>query len=48
MTTDTLTPQQIKAVEDMIARRMDNTGETRKQACDHILNYLTQFQATDA
>ena len=45
MTPNTLTPQQIKDVEAMIARRMDNTGETRSQACAHILAYITNRNA---
>jgi len=26
--------------EAMVLRRMENTGETREQASDHIVNYL--------
>ena len=37
----TLTKPQIDALEDMIKRRIDNTGESRKEACEHIRNYLT-------
>ena len=40
--TKELNKTQIKALEDMIARRMEYTEETRAQACDHILNYLRQ------
>jgi len=36
-----LTDEQKEAIEQMIARRIENTGETRKQACSHILSYLT-------
>ena len=36
-----LTKQQIDAIEEMIARRMSNTGESRAEACAHIYNYLT-------
>lgn len=35
-----LNKTQIKALEDMIARRMENTEETRAEACEHIANYL--------
>ena len=35
-----LTAEQIKALEDTIARRMSNTGETREQACAGIATYL--------
>ena len=38
-----LTEEQIKAIEGMIARRMDNTNESREEACDHIANYLQQL-----
>ena len=40
MTTSNPTPEQITALEDMIARRMENAGETREQACGHISAYL--------
>lgn len=35
-----LTQEQIDALEGMIKRRMDNTNETREQACAHIADYL--------
>lgn len=35
-----LTPEQIDALEDMIARRMANTGETRREACTHIARFF--------
>ena len=35
-----LTQQQIDGIEGMISRRIENAGETREQACAHILNYL--------
>jgi hypothetical protein len=38
-----LTNEQIAALEEMIARRMDNTGETREQACGHIENFLREY-----
>jgi hypothetical protein len=38
-----LTPEQVDAIEGIIARRMANTGETREQACLHILKALGFF-----
>ena len=35
-----LNKTQIKALEDMISRRMNNTQETRAEASEHIANYL--------
>jgi hypothetical protein len=35
-----LTPEQVDAIEGIIARRMANTGETREQACLHISKAL--------
>ena len=35
-----LTDEAIEEIEAMIARRMSNTGETREEACDHILGTL--------
>ena len=40
-----LTEQQIKLLEDMIQRRITNTGESREQASKHISAYL-KFRAT--
>jgi hypothetical protein len=37
----------IEALEDMIARRMKNTGETRAQACAAVSDFLTRFAARD-
>lgn len=37
----------IEALEDMITRRMKNTGETRPQACAAISDFLTRFAARD-
>ena len=37
-----LTEEQIAALEGMISRRMQNTQETRKEACEHIAQYITQ------
>ena len=36
-----LTDQQIQALEDMITRRMENTGEDRETAVWHIRSYLS-------
>ncbi len=35
-----LTQEQIDAIEDVLARRMQNTGETRAQASEHIASLL--------
>jgi len=35
-----LTQEQIDAVEGMVSRRMENTSETRAEACEHISAYL--------
>jgi hypothetical protein len=35
-----LTQEQINAIEDVLARRMKNTGETRAQASEHISSLL--------
>ena len=35
-----MTQEQINALEDMIARRMENTGEDRAAAAAHIQAYL--------
>ena len=40
MTNTNLTDEQKQAVDDMVTRRMDNTGETWEQARDHIVQYL--------
>jgi len=37
-----LTNEQIAEIEAMIIRRMGNTGETREQACEHIVNWLRE------
>ena len=37
---DSLTKQQIDYLEEMIQRRMENTGESRDESCEHITNYL--------
>ena len=31
-----------QAFDDMVQRRMDNTGETQQQAIDHIVVLLTE------
>ena len=38
-----LTQEQIDAIEGMIARRMENTDESREEACTHIANYLKKL-----
>ena len=35
-----LTDDAVEALEGMVARRMSNTGETREEACDHIMDTL--------
>ena len=35
-----LTAEQIEALEGMITRRMESTGQTREQATKHLENYL--------
>ena len=37
---DGLSAEQKAALDDMVRRRMANTGETREQACAHIAAYL--------
>ena len=37
-----LTKEQITAIEDVLARRMKNTGETRAQASEHISSLLLE------
>ena len=37
-----LTKEQITAIEDVLARRMKNTGETRAQAIEHISSLLLE------
>ena len=38
-----LTKEQINAIEGMIARRMENTNESREEACNHIASYLKKL-----
>ena len=38
-----LTKEQIDAVEGMVSRRMENTSETREEACAHISDYLLKI-----
>ena len=40
-----LTNEQIVEIEAMITRRMSNTGETREQACEHIVNWLRELES---
>tara|TARA_R110002012_G_scaffold321319_1_gene548640 strand:- start:905 stop:1051 length:147 start_codon:yes stop_codon:yes gene_type:complete len=35
-----LTPQQMKSLDEMVQRRMDNTKETFDEAKSHIINYF--------
>jgi hypothetical protein len=37
------TDQAIEALESMIGRRMSNTGETREEACDHLITYIENY-----
>ncbi|QNI58946.1 hypothetical protein SynBIOSU31_02080 [Synechococcus sp. BIOS-U3-1] len=39
-----MTPEQFEAINEMVARRMQNTGENRIQACRHINRYLERRQ----
>jgi hypothetical protein len=41
-----LTNEQIAALEEMIVRRMENTGETREQASAFIANFLREYAST--
>ena len=34
--TNELNSEQMQAIEEMIARRMTNTGESREEACDQL------------
>ena len=45
--TEELTQEQIDAIEGLIKRRMDGTGETRAEASDFLLNYLQERQTND-
>ena len=40
--TEELTQEQIDAIESFIARRIENTGETRAQASEHISSLLLE------
>ena len=40
--TEELTQEQIDAIESIIARRIENTGETRSQASEHISSLLLE------
>lgn len=41
MTTTNNIPEQLKEIEEMIQRRMANTGETRQESAAHLYAYLT-------
>ena len=40
MTNTNLTNEQKQAVDDMVTRRMENTGESKAEASKHIIKYL--------
>jgi hypothetical protein len=40
--TNQLSNEQVQAIEEMIARRMTNTGETREVASQHIAEIFEQ------
>tara|TARA_R100000951_G_scaffold107335_1_gene102611 strand:+ start:1131 stop:1295 length:165 start_codon:yes stop_codon:yes gene_type:complete len=37
-----LSKEQMAALDDMVARRMEATGESRKEACFGVANYLSR------
>lgn len=41
--TDKLSDNQKKMLDDTVERRMNNTGETRKQAVEHITKFLLTY-----
>ena len=43
MTNTNLTENQKRLLDETVERRMRNTGETRKQAVDHITNFLLTY-----
>ena len=38
-----LSDNQKRAADEMVERRMKNTGETREQAVEHITNFLLTY-----
>ena len=38
-----LSDNQKRAADEMVERRMKNTGETREQAVEHITNFLLSY-----
>jgi hypothetical protein len=40
--TNELTTEQKQVLDDMVARRIENTGETREAAVVHITNFFLQ------
>ena len=40
MTNTNLTDEQKQAVDDIVTRRMENTGESEEKARLHVANYL--------
>ena len=45
--TEELTQKQIDAIEGLIKRRMDGTGETRSEASAFLVDYLKGRQTND-
>ena len=41
--TNQLTDNQKRALDEMLERRMKNTGETHEQAVEHITNFLLTY-----
>ena len=42
-----LTPEQLDALDAMVTRRMENLGESRKQASVQVAEYLDQRLKTE-
>lgn len=42
---DELSDEQIQILDDMVKRRMENTGESRRDACLHINKFLIRRAA---
>ena len=40
MTNEPLTPELTNALEEMVTGRMENTGETRLEATNHLASYV--------
>ena len=39
-----LTTEQVETIEEMVSRRVANTGESRDEACDKIAAYLEEVR----